>query len=96
MSASMVQQTTSDDLDELIRTVPVGETLNINSSPMRPSTDVPTVAGFSYLVVDGRVTSLSAEPSGIPYHVSTRLEITINRVWANRGTLSLNPRRAVP
>jgi hypothetical protein len=73
-------------LDELIQNVPLGETVRITLSARRPLCDLPTVLSNSDLVVDGTVSSVRSEASGLPDHVTTTLVIVVNDMWLDRRT----------
>ena len=72
------------ELDELIKNVPFGETVQVSLSSTWPSWDMPTVLANSDAIVEGRVTNRRPEATGLPYHVSTRLVIVVNEIWLDR------------
>lgn len=46
--------------------------------------DMPTVLANSDAIVEGRVTNVRSEATGLPHHVSTTLVIVVNEMWLDR------------
>src|SRR5262245_11368493 len=78
-------------LDEFIKDVPAGETVQIKLSARRPSWDIPTILSNTDAIIEGRVASIRSEATGLPDHVSTRLVIVVNEVWLDKRAILTTP-----
>jgi hypothetical protein len=81
-----------ESIEDLIRSVPPGESVSIGFLPQYPSLDLPAVAAFADLVVEGEIVSSVSQQTPGPNYVSTMYMMRVQNVLFDRvpvpGTLT--------
>ena len=76
-----------ESIEDLIRSVPPGESVSIGFSPQYPSLDLPATAEYADVGVEGEIVSAVSQQTPGPNYVSTTYTMRVRNVLFDRAPL---------